>query len=316
VADWLDSELFAENGLPGTTLTASATSQSTGRGAVINLKLSYSVCVGLMTVSILASAGFCAGQSVPQPQTSDPAQSPGISSSRQEKAGDQPCAQGNSQDPCSPVQQDTKKGKDDRMFYVMPNYLTVDSQSQVKPISWKEKFAISAKGSFDPYEFTVVGIVAGVRQAENSSPGFGQGASGYGKRYGAAFADQVDANIMVGGLFPTILKIDPRYFQLGRGSFVRRFGYAISRIFVDRTDSGAQEFNVPEFAGNATAIAISNVYYPASDRTWSSSLSDWGTQMGIDALGNELKEFWPDIHHYLQRRHEHHLEKQQQKASD
>ena len=70
------------------------------------------------------------------------------------------------------------------MFYVMPNYLTVDNQSQVPPISWKEKFAITAKGTFDPYEFGIVGVVAGIRQAENSYPGFGQGASGYAKRYG------------------------------------------------------------------------------------------------------------------------------------
>jgi hypothetical protein len=141
--------------------------------------------------------------------------------------------------------------------------------------------------------------------------------SGYGKRYGTAFADQVDGNIMVGGVYPTILRIDPRYFRLGRGSFVRRFAYGVDRIFIARTDSGHSMFNIPEFAGNATAIAISNFYYPAADRSWSSSLSDWGTQMGIDAFGNELKEFWPDIHHYLERRHERRLEKQQQqKRSD
>jgi hypothetical protein len=210
------------------------------------------------------------------------------------------------------VQEDKKKAND-RMFYVMPNYLTVDNEAQVKPVSWKEKFAMSAKGSFDPYEFTVVGIVAGIRQAENSSPAFGQGMKGYAKRYGAAFADQVDGNVMVGGVYPTFLKIDPRYFQLGRGSFLRRFGYAISRIFVAQKDSGGHTFNTPEFAGNATAIAISNVYYPAADRSFSSSLSDWGTQMGLDALGNELKEFWPDIHHYLRRRHARHLEKQREK---
>lgn len=194
------------------------------------------------------------------------------------------------------------------MFYVMPNYLTVASQSQVKPISWKEKFAISAKGSFDPYEFTVVGIVAGIRQAENSSPAFGQGMEGYAKRYGAAFADQVDGNIMVGGVYPTILKVDPRYFQLGKGSVSHRLEYAISRIFVARRDSGTAMFNIPEFAGNATAIAISNVYYPAADRGFSSSFSNWGTQMGLDAFGNILKEFWPDIHHYLQKRHARHLQ--------
>jgi hypothetical protein len=191
----------------------------------------------------------------------------------------------------------------------MPNYLTVDSESQVKPISWKEKFAISAKGSFDPYEFVIVGVVAGIRQAENSSPGFGQGAEGYAKRYGAAFADQADGNIMVGGVFASILKIDPRYFRLGRSRFISRFGYAFSRIFVARRDSGANMFNVPEFAGSATAIAISNFYYPAADRSFSASLSGWGTQMGLDALGNELKEFWPDVHSYLQRRRAHRQQK-------
>jgi hypothetical protein len=201
------------------------------------------------------------------------------------------------------------------MFYVMPNYLTVGSESQASPVSWKEKFAMAAKGSFDPYEFTIVGIVAGIRQAENSSPGFGQGAEGYAKRYGAAFADQVDGNVMVGGVFPTILKVDPRYFQLGRGSFPHRFGYAVSRIFVARRDSGTSTFNIPEFAGNATAIAISNFYYPAADRSATSSLAGWGTQMGIDAFGNELKEFWPDVHRYLQKKHARHLQKEAEKAT-
>jgi hypothetical protein len=275
-------------------------------------------------VSILSAGAFCAGQSAPETQTSDPAQSaqaPTTSSSKQEKPGDHQSTQSNSPDASSPVQQDSSKAedskkKDDRMFYVMPNYLTVDGQSQVPPVSWKEKFSMAVKGSFDPYEFTVVGIVAGIRQAENSSPAFGQGFEGYAKRYGAAFADQVDGNIMVGGVYPTILKIDPRYYRLGRGSGVHRFGYAIDRIFIARRDSGTHMFNVPEFAGNATAIAISNVYYPAADRSFSSSLSGWGLQMGLDAFGNELKEFWPDIHGYLQKRHEHHLQKQEQKTPD
>lgn len=276
------------------------------------MKLSHFIAVVALTVSIVSSATFCPGQTLSQTQTSpspQPAATPG-----QDKPGVETSPESNSQDHGNPVQGDPKKDqntktKDDRMFYVMPNYLTVDSESQVKPISWKQKFAISAKGSFDPYEFTIVGIVAGIRQAENSSPGFGQGFQGYAKRYGAAFADQVDGNIMVGGVYPTILKIDPRYFQMGKGSGWHRFGYAISRIFIARRDSGGSMFNIPEFAGNATAIAISNVYYPASDRSFSSSFSGWGTQMGLDAFGNELKEFWPDVHKYLQKRHARHLQK-------
>ena len=279
-------------------------SQSIELGAIINLKLSYSALAGLLTVSILSLVTLGAGQSAPQTQTSDPAALP-----KQDKPPDQTPAQSDSKDPNSPAQADAEKKKNDRMFYVMPNYLTVDSQSQVPPVSWKEKFAMAAKGSFDPYEFTIIGIVAGIRQAENSDEEFGQGMKGYAKRYGAAFADQVDGNVMVGGVYPTILKMDPRYFRLGRGGFTHRFGYAVSRVLIARKDSGGRMFNIPEFAGNATAIAISNVYYPADDRNASANFNNWGVQMGLDAFGNELKEFWPDVHSYLQRRHARHLQK-------
>jgi hypothetical protein len=215
------------------------------------------------------------------------------------KPAGQSSAQNNPKDQTSQAPkttEKTEKKKSDRMFYVMPNYLTVDNQSQVPSINWKEKFSITLKGTFDPYEFVIVGVVAGIRQAEDAYPAFGQGAAGYGKRYGAAFADQADGNIMVGAVFPSILKTDPRYFRLGRGGFRHRFGYAAGRIFIARKDSGGQMFNVPEFLGNATAIGISNAYYPAANRSFSSNFTNWGLQMGIDAFGNELKEFWPDIH--------------------
>ena len=210
--------------------------------------------------------------------------------------------QNNSQELSTPILKGTEKSKDDRMFFVMPNYLTVANESDVAPITWKEKFVITAKGAFDPYEFAIVGVLSGIRQAEDAYPAFGQGMQGYGKRYGTALADQVDGNIMVGGVYPSLLKTDPRYFQLGKGGFVHRFGYAISRVLITRKDSGGQVFNFSEFLGNATAIGISNAYYPASDRSLSSNLHDWGVQMGIDAFGNELKEFWPDIHHHFSKK--------------
>jgi hypothetical protein len=296
----------------------------------LNLKLNYAARVGLLAVSILSSSFFCAGQSASQTAASDPAQAapaPTATPPQQDKPGDQPAAQ-NSSAQNSPAQNATPqeapkkdeakkdepaKKKDDRMFYVMPNYLTVDSEAEAKPVSWKEKFSMAAKGSFDPYEFTLVGVVAGLHQAADNDPGFGQGFQGYAKRYGAAFADQVDGNIMVGGVFPTILKVDPRYFRLGRGSFGHRLGYALDRILIARKDSGGHMFNVSEFAGNAVAIGISNVYYPAADRNFSGNFSDWTTQMGLDAFGNTLKEFWPDIHQYLQQKHDQKVQKQQQK---
>ncbi|MGB7187974.1 MAG: hypothetical protein WBD21_15405 [Candidatus Acidiferrales bacterium] len=196
-------------------------------------------------------------------------------------------------------QSTTPQKKNDRLFYVMPNYLTVENQAKVPPLTRKQKFSTTAEGAFDPYEFFIVGVLAGIRQAHDAYPAFGEGLAGYGKRYGAAFADQVDGNIMVGAVFPSLLRTDPRYYQLSHGRFFRRFGYAISRIAVSRTDSGRNVFNVSEFAGNGVAAGISNLYYPHSDASVTSTATNWATQLSVDAFGNELKEFWPDIHRWI-----------------
>jgi hypothetical protein len=192
--------------------------------------------------------------------------------------------------------------KNDRMFYVMPNYLTVENQAKVPPLTWKQKFSTTADGTFDPYEFVINGVLAGIRQAHDAYPAFGEGLEGYGKRYGAAFADGTDENMMVGGVFPSILRTDPRYYQLSHGKFFHRVLYAISRIAVTRTDSGKNVFNVSEFAGAGVAAGISNLYYPHSEASIDTTLTNWGTELGVDAFGNQLKEFWPDIHRRLQRK--------------
>jgi hypothetical protein len=199
--------------------------------------------------------------------------------------------------PDSPVkpQQEKQQKKNDRIFGVMPNYATVEGAETITPISSKEKFKLVAEGAFDPYEFAIVGLVAATDQASDADAPFGQGLKGYAKRYGADFANQAIGNFMVGAVVPSIIHQDPRYFQLGKGRFGHRFYYALSRIVVARTDSGHKQFNYSEFVGNAAAAGIANVYIPATDRTLSNTASTWATQIAIDAFGNELKEFWPDI---------------------
>ena len=80
---------------------------------------------------------------------------------------------------------------------------------------------------------------------------------------------------------------------------MRRFGYAVSRVAVIRSDRGYNQFNYSEFLGNATAAGLSNFYSPREDRNLSNWVGTWAEQVSIDALGNELKEFWPDIHRKL-----------------
>ena len=91
---------------------------------------------------------------------------------------------------------------------------------------------------------------AGVNQARNSPSEYGQGAEGYGKRYGAGFADGLTAGIFITGLYPSLLRQDPRYYRLGDGGFSHRVGYAVSRILVTRQDSGRKAFNFSEVLGS------------------------------------------------------------------
>jgi hypothetical protein len=108
--------------------------------------------------------------------------------------------------------------------------------------------------------------------------------------------------MMTTAVFPTLFHQDPRYFQLGHGGFRRRFLYAMDRLVVTRTDSGQRQFNYSEFVGNATAVGLSNIYYPAEDRNLEGNLSRYGQQVAVDLLGNVLKEFWPDIKRRIHRR--------------
>jgi hypothetical protein len=194
------------------------------------------------------------------------------------------------------VKQQEKTGtSNDRLFFALPNFLTVESKN-VPPLTAGQKFKVVARGAFDPIQIPWYAIQAGIGQAENSEPGYGQGAEGYGKRFGAYAADGIIENFMVGAIFPSVLRQDPRYFQLGTGGFWHRSGYAVSRIFITRTDSGHHQFNFSEILGSAAAASISTYsYHPSSDRNLGNTGSVWGTQVGYDSITFVIKEFWPDI---------------------
>ncbi len=191
----------------------------------------------------------------------------------------------------------------DRLFYALPNFLTLENAGQVPPLTAGQKFKVVTRGSFDYILIPWYAALAGISQAENSEPGYGQGAQGYGKRFGAAFADGTIENFLTGAILPSVLHQDPRFFQQSNGGFVHRTGYAISRIFVTRTDSGRQQFNFSEIFGSAASAAISTYsYHPSADRTLSNTASVWGTQVGYDTLTYVVKEFWPDIRRKLSKK--------------
>jgi len=217
----------------------------------------------------------------------------------------------------------TEQGKvpgtsNDRLFKVLPNFLTVQS-AQLKPLTTGEKFKVVALGTFDPVQYPWWGLLSAIGQAENSEPAYGQGWAAYGKRYGTIAADSTIENFMVGAVFASALHEDPRFYQSSNGGFAARTGYAVSRIFVTRTDSGHRQFNYSEIFGSASAAAISTYsYHPrstylrtpsnphlfvGSDRTLVNAGETWGTQVGLDAITIVIKEFWPDVQRKMARKH-------------
>jgi hypothetical protein len=188
----------------------------------------------------------------------------------------------------------------DRLFFALPNFLTLETADHVPPLTAKQKFAVVTRSSFDYIQIPWYGFLAGVSQAENSEPGYGQGAVGYGKRFGSAAADGTIENFFTSAIFPSVFHQDPRFYQLGKGGFWHRTFYAMSRIVLIRSDSGSSQFNVSEVFGSAMAATISTYsYHPHADKTVSNTVSVWGSQIGIDTATIVLKEFWPDIRRKL-----------------
>jgi hypothetical protein len=185
---------------------------------------------------------------------------------------------------------------DKHVLGVLPNFRTVNDNGAVPPIDTKHKLIIACKDSFDyPLVLLSAGL-AGIGQLANEDPSYHQGVEGYAKRLAANYGDQAIGNMMTEGFFPAMLHEDPRYYRIGpgKGSVKYRAWYAFSRVFVTRTDSGGQRFNFSEWGGNATGVAISNLYHPdgrdALDNTY--KLLE---QCATDGISQVLKEFWPDI---------------------
>ena len=111
--------------------------------------------------------------------------------------------------------------------------------------------------------------------ALNSDPELGHGIAGYGRYYWRTFTDGVSGTFFTEAIVPAITHEDPRYYTMGQGGFFRRTGYAISRAFVTKTDSGGTSFNFSEVVGNGLEAGLSNAYYPPQERGLSQTASNW-----------------------------------------
>jgi len=152
-----------------------------------------------------------------------------------------------------------------RVLGFIPNFY-VTYERTVLPLSSRQKFRLAWKSTSDPFTFVGVAFLAGVEQATNASEGYGQGAQGYFKRFGAAYADVVTATYIGGAVLPSVLKQDPRYFYKGSGNVGSRLLYAVSSPFFCKGDNMRWQPNFSNVGGAFASAGISYLYYPESDR--------------------------------------------------
>ena len=258
------------------------------------MKLIRSVClVAALAATMLGPKIVRAQQPAPPPApstTNAPSSLPAAPT-----AQTKPADPNNPNDPNDPNAQYGKQPK--RILGIIPNYRAVSANTYLPPLSFEKKFWLATQDTFDYSNFLLVAGLAGVSQAQNSQPSFGQGAAGYGRYYWHTFADGGIENYMTEAIVPTLTREDPRYYTMGKGGFFKRAGYAVSRLVITRNDEGHRTFNISEIAGAGGAAGIANTYYHDQSNPWVKTYQRWGTEVGLDGVFNLLKEFWPDVNH-------------------
>ncbi len=163
------------------------------------------------------------------------------------------------------AEEQVKQEEKQRVLRVVPNFY-VSYDPHALPLTSKQKFQLAWKTTIDPVTFGLTAGIAGIQQAQNHFSGYGQGAQGYAKRYGAAYGDFVSGTFVGSAILPSLLKQDPRYFYKGTGSKRSRTLYAIANAVICKGDNGRWQANYSSILGSLAAGGISNLYYPSNDR--------------------------------------------------
>jgi Carboxypeptidase regulatory-like domain len=177
-----------------------------------------------------------------------------------------------------------------RWIGFIPNFYT-SYIYDAAPLTVKQKVSLAVRGTFDPVEILGVGIAAGIEQAANFYPGYGQGAAGYSKRFAARFVDGRTSDLLTHAVFPALLHQDPRYYYQGTGTFKSRLAHAVGSAFVARSDSGRPVPNTSYFLGDLSAAALSNLYYPKASRGANLVLTNFAVGLAGRVGVNLVREF-------------------------
>jgi hypothetical protein len=189
------------------------------------------------------------------------------------------------------AEEQIKEQEKQRVLGVIPNFY-VTYVRDAAPLSPRQKFELAWKSTVDPVNFAITGVVAGLQQAQGDFSGYGQGAQGYARRYGAEYGNTVASTFIGGAVLPSLLKQDPRYFYKGSGSTRSRVLYALANSVICKGDNGHWQPNYSSILGSLASGGIANLYYPADDRNgFGLTVETALIGIGANAATNLLQEF-------------------------
>ncbi len=163
------------------------------------------------------------------------------------------------------------------------------------PLRSRQKLELFAGKSLAPSRFVSSALSAGLGQARDTLPAYGEGIGGYGKRFGSSMATGASTEFFGTFLFASLFRRDPRYFVSLHGGPLRRIGYGVSRLVVARTDAGTEGANWPGILGPLFAESLANSYLPETQQTAGQTFRRYGVRLGFTAAANIVKEYWPTI---------------------
>jgi hypothetical protein len=176
-----------------------------------------------------------------------------------------------------------------RVLGVIPDFYTVYGPT-AEPLTAKLKFKLAFRAMIDPVTIAGVALYSGIQQAADT-PDYGQGAQGYGKRFGAAAADGATDITIGGAILPSLLHQDPRYFCQCSGTTKSRILHALSSPFVAKGDNGKSQPNYSSIGGSLASSAIANAYYPESNRGVGTTFQTFAIGTGERMAAALVKEF-------------------------
>ncbi len=164
------------------------------------------------------------------------------------------------------------------------------------PLSVGEKFELFWRGSFVPFGPYASALFSGFRgelfdNNEGKKDTFDDYVADSLTRSARSFAFSATSKFFEKFMLPSLLRQDPRYHRSGKDGTGARLGYAISRIFVTRSDKGNNQPNVSFLLGGAMASAVANVWEREERQTVKKSLTRWSSHIMFSMFSNIFREF-------------------------